>query len=262
MSASAPPPKSNVFVPGPGGGVVAPKSAVFVPGPGGGGVSAAPAVFVPGPGGGAVSGAPKLGTDGEEETDRQRRVRIAPLMKVLKLIHQNKHALYFRAAVTDEEVDMEEYRSVIQTPMDLSTLKVQLEEGKVDSAEDLWTGLMLVVDNAQKFNETDSDVSEKAQKLREFMRKEMESVLEVEKMIASSPHNTATRHKGQRNTTPAGGRKPKKEEAEADEPKSGKKRGRSDVDADDEEKKPDEKKAKKKEDTPSRKSRSGGGRKR
>ena len=106
---------------------------------------------------------------------------------------------------------------------------------------------MLVVDNAHKFNEDDSDVYEKvaeprgigggeggwldsehctpiqhyihawtdhqpstalltdrwtggvflssqATKLRDFIRKEMESVLEVEQMIASSPHNTGPPH--------------------------------------------------------------------
>ena len=90
-----------------------------------------------------------------------------------------------------------------------------------------------------KFNETDSDVYDKAphhtrvgsgtmirwwcnliifchrqaQKLKDFMRKEMESVLEMEKMIASSPHNTATRgNRGPRGAgaTPASGRKSKK----------------------------------------------------
>ena len=38
---------------------------------------------------------------------------------------------------------------------------------------------MLIVDNALKFNEGDSDVYDKAQKLKGFIQKEMESVLEV-----------------------------------------------------------------------------------
>lgn len=49
------------------------------------------------------------------------------------------------------------------------------------------------------------------------MRKEMESVLEMEKMIASSPHNTATRgNRGPRaaGATPASGRKSKKVSAD------------------------------------------------
>jgi len=51
--------------------------------------------------------------------------------QVLKLIHQNKHALYFRVAVTDEEVDMVEYMKIVAEPMDLSTLKNDLESGAV-----------------------------------------------------------------------------------------------------------------------------------
>lgn len=74
---------------------------------------------------------------------------------------------------------MEEYMSVIKEPMDLTSLRTRLEEGSIDSAEELWDGLMLIVENAIKFNENDSDVYDKAQKLRDFIRKEMESVLEV-----------------------------------------------------------------------------------
>jgi len=227
---------STKFVPGPGGGSVMPSkpapAPVFVPAPGGG------TVFVPGPGGGVVR--PKadgtvdaLAAKGdtaaakhmEEESDRQRRVRIAPLVKVLRLIHQNKHAIYFRNPVTDEEVDMDEYTSIIKQPMDLTTLRNRLEGGETDSAEELWEGLMLIVNNAMKFNEKDSDVHDKALKLRDFIAKEMESVVEVEKMIASSPHNTATRGRGPKTAASAAGRKG------MDAPT--KKRGRKDVADDD-----------------------------
>jgi len=66
------------FVPSFGGGSAAGGagggSTAFVPAPGGG-------TFVPGPGGGGLATLP--GLNGEEETERQRRVRIAPLSKVI-----------------------------------------------------------------------------------------------------------------------------------------------------------------------------------
>ena len=108
---------------------------------------------------------------------------------------------------------------------------------------------MLVVDNAHKFNEDDSDVYEKATKLREFIRKEMESVLEVEKMIASSPHNTATRNRGTK--TPAAVPPKKPESERKSEPKSNQKK-RKKEEGEEEEDEPEDKRARrgKKDDTP------------
>ena len=98
----------------------------------------------------------------------------------------------------------------------------------------------------------------------------MMTTLQVEKMIASSPHNTATRNRGPRASaiTPASGRKGKKDEVEdrRDEPRSTKKRGRKeshvDVDDDDDDEPEDKRvrrgKASKDDDAPRSKASRGG----
>ena len=98
------------------------------------------------------------------------------------------------------------YYKIIKKPMDLSTLKQNLDDGDVNNAEEvtlgcllhafpalpecalyslslngiqLWENLLLIFNNAFTFNSKNSAVYYKAQKLKEFAQKEMESVLEV-----------------------------------------------------------------------------------
>eukprot|EP00656_Telonema_subtile_P013783 TRINITY_DN17002_c0_g1_i1.p1 TRINITY_DN17002_c0_g1~~TRINITY_DN17002_c0_g1_i1.p1 ORF type:complete len:443 (+),score=128.40 TRINITY_DN17002_c0_g1_i1:151-1479(+) len=127
----------------------------------------------------------------KEEDDKARRARIQPLLKVLKLIHQHKDAAFFRVPVTVEEAP--NYYKVIKKPMDLTTIKLLLDNGEINTADELWENLLLIFNNAFTFNSKNSAVYYKAQKLKEFAQKEMESVLEVEKMIVANPNAGSTR---------------------------------------------------------------------
>merc|ERR1711918_260530 len=73
-----------------------------------------------------------------------------------------------------------------------------------------------------------------------FIAKEMESVVEVEKRIASSPHNPGTRNRGPK--AAAGGAPPTTGRKGA-EASSAKKRGRKDQDEEDEDDEPEEKRS-------------------
>jgi len=132
-----------------------------------------------------------LKPDGKEDDDKARRARSQPLLKVLKLIHQHKDAAFFRNPVTVDEAP--NYYKVIKQPMDLTSLRVLLDNGDVNNAEELWENLLLIFNNAFSFNSKNSTVFYKASKLKEFAQKEMESVLEVEKMIVANPNAGSTR---------------------------------------------------------------------
>ncbi|KAF0976737.1 hypothetical protein FDP41_004032 [Naegleria fowleri] len=80
-------------------------------------------------------------------------------------------------------VQDEVYLQTIKNPMDLSTLKSKLLQGKYDTVAHFKADLELIYQNAETFNGTGSPIHKQAEKLRAISSKELASFSEDEKII-------------------------------------------------------------------------------
>eukprot|EP00037_Helgoeca_nana_P019425 m.189542 g.189542 ORF g.189542 m.189542 type:complete len:527 (+) comp24859_c0_seq1:36-1616(+) len=96
-------------------------------------------------------------TDGVDDTEdedygKTQRAWRASVMQLWHQIAENKNANLFRHPVDPKKV--EGYTDVVLRPMDLGTIKKNIELGIVASARDMEHALMLMYTNALMFNET------------------------------------------------------------------------------------------------------------
>lgn len=88
------------------------------------------------------------------------------LLAVWQLINDYKFALPFRKPV--QEKDAPGYFSKIVKPMDLATIKRQIDDGTTNSFEQLTGLIALIHNNAKEFNGSDGDVAEYAKELQTY----------------------------------------------------------------------------------------------
>jgi len=90
------------------------------------------------------------------EEDRDYRAWKKSIILVWSQISQHKNANLFANAVT--EADAPDYRDIVFRPMDLNSIKKNLESGHIKTTEEFERDLMLMFFNATMYNSSDHEV--------------------------------------------------------------------------------------------------------
>merc|ERR1719481_790344 len=90
------------------------------------------------------------------EEDRDYRAWKKSIILVWSQISQHKNANLFANAVT--EADAPDYRDIVFRPMDLNSIKKNVESGHIKTTEEFERDLMLMFFNATMYNSSDHEV--------------------------------------------------------------------------------------------------------
>ncbi|KAG0279219.1 hypothetical protein BGZ95_001952 [Linnemannia exigua] len=99
--------------------------------------------------------------------------------KVLRKLGNNSSALHFRAPVDPIAENIPHYPEVIKHPMDLRTMKANLEGGRYASLQAFEADFRLMMSNCFLFNGVGSFVYTKGQELEEIFDDEWKEVMEI-----------------------------------------------------------------------------------
>lgn len=135
------------------------------------------AAATPAPSGGQKAARKKQkttrGTDERTKEERFKRKQARELRHCYRAVNEllsDRHAgcnAYFLDPVDHVALNLPHYRSIVEFPMDLGTMKENLEDGEYRSAREFKRDFMKVVHAAKLFNEEGSDVYEAAGRLQE-----------------------------------------------------------------------------------------------
>lgn len=114
----------------------------------------------------------------EELEAKRRKTEAATFMTVINAIARHKFAFLFKEPV--KEAEAPGYSSIIRCPMDLSTMRQHVSNGKIASAADLYRSVMLMFQNAFTFNPKGSVVYEMTVVVKKFTLKKLHTVLELD----------------------------------------------------------------------------------
>ena len=114
---------------------------------------------------------PSSAKSGSLEEDRDFRAWKKSIILVWGQISQHKNANLFANAVT--EADAPDYRDIVYRPMDLNSIKKNVESGLIKSTEEFERDLMLMFFNATMYNCSDHEVY----KLTRDMHEDTEKIL-------------------------------------------------------------------------------------
>lgn len=112
-------------------------------------------------------------TDERTKEERFKRKQARELRHCYRAVNEllsDEHAgcnTYFLDPVDHVALNLPHYRSIVESPMDLGTMKENLEDGEYRSAREFKRDFMKVIDAAKLFNEEGSEVYEAAGRLRE-----------------------------------------------------------------------------------------------
>ncbi|OMJ71959.1 hypothetical protein SteCoe_29693 [Stentor coeruleus] len=95
------------------------------------------------------------------------RDEIIRAMKLIKNIERHGDSYEFRHPVDYIELDIPDYPDIIKHPMDLSTLKKNLKEGKYQTLQDFIYDVQLIWDNCKLYNPEESYIYKQAVQLQE-----------------------------------------------------------------------------------------------
>lgn len=101
---------------------------------------------------------------------------MAQCYDVWKSINSERITIPFRLPVTVR--DAPEYFEVVKRPMDLSTVRANLENGKLSTPAEFLRDMLLICRNAMQFNDKDSDLYELAYDMRELIKAEVSPVVQ------------------------------------------------------------------------------------
>ena len=107
----------------------------------------------------------------ETESDRDYKAWKKSIILVWSQISQHKNANLFANAVT--EADAPDYRDIVFRPMDLNSIKKNVESGHIKTTEEFERDLMLMFFNATMYNSSDHEVY----KLTKDMHEDTEKIL-------------------------------------------------------------------------------------
>lgn len=117
--------------------------------------------------------------------------------RVINELLSDKYAdcsAYFLYPVDHVALNLPHYRSIVDFPMDLSTMKENMEDGEYRSAREFKKDFMKVVNAARLFNETGSEVYEAANELQRVFNEVWE---ETKKAGRKSEKNAAVEKEDQ-----------------------------------------------------------------
>lgn len=105
----------------------------------------------------------------EQIFKKKQEVELKHCYRVVNELLSDKHAecnIHFLYPVDHVALNLPHYRSIVEFPMDLSTMKENIEDGEYRSAREFKKDFMKVVNAARLFNETGSEVYEAANELQ------------------------------------------------------------------------------------------------
>eukprot|EP00282_Hemiselmis_andersenii_P026421 CAMPEP_0172010114 /NCGR_PEP_ID=MMETSP1041-20130122/7555_1 /TAXON_ID=464988 /ORGANISM="Hemiselmis andersenii, Strain CCMP439" /LENGTH=122 /DNA_ID=CAMNT_0012664449 /DNA_START=19 /DNA_END=383 /DNA_ORIENTATION=+ len=96
-------------------------------------------------------------------------------MAVLKAVKAHKHGWIFSEPVDPIKLQIPDYFDVIQRPMDLGTIKTNMENNKITSPEQFKEDMMTTFQNAMRYNPANHDVHIMAKTLMELFHNKWDS---------------------------------------------------------------------------------------
>jgi hypothetical protein len=98
---------------------------------------------------------------------------------ILDSLFSNPCSYVFRNPVNYDEDGLTDYLTIVETPMDLSTVKLKLKENKYISAQEVIDDIMLIWKNCKKYNIEGSEIYKYAEYLEKQSKKAIEKFYKV-----------------------------------------------------------------------------------
>lgn len=131
-----------------------------------------------------ASPALSTGSNCDPEMAQQQRAWRKSIMLVWKAAASHKYANVFMHPVTDEEAPG--YSSIIFKPMDLSTIKKNVETGVTTTTTEFQRDVMLMFQNALMYNRKEHDVYRMAQEMRDDVMEQIQSFISTQLMMQAA----------------------------------------------------------------------------
>lgn len=80
------------------------------------------------------------------------------IYKLILILLSRNESFAFREKVDWESLGLVDYPDIVKQPMDLGTVKVNLEQGKYETAEDAAADIRLIWTNCMLYNSSGSEV--------------------------------------------------------------------------------------------------------
>jgi len=113
---------------------------------------------------------------------------------ILKAVKGHKHAWIFAEPVDPVKLNIPDYFTIIKKPMDLGTVKMNMDSGAMTTPEQFKDDMLLTFANAMKYNPPEHDVHKMAKALSELFvskwEKEEDSIKQKWRMESSGGHHT------------------------------------------------------------------------
>ena len=97
-------------------------------------------------------------------------------LKILDGLQSHEHGYIFNEPVDPVELKLDSYFEIIETPMDLGTVKKKLENDEYHAIDDFQSDTKLTFDNAMEYNEEDSEVYDMANELNTKFKVEVDEL--------------------------------------------------------------------------------------
>ena len=121
---------------------------------------------------------------GETDSHHAQRSWRKSIMLVWRTAAQHKYANLFLHRVKDE--DAPSYHEVIHRPMDLTTLKKNIENGLIKTDTEFQRDILLMFQNAFMYNKSDHDVHKMAEEMRADVLETVQDYLATKYVMESS----------------------------------------------------------------------------
>ncbi|XP_031571190.1 bromodomain-containing protein 8-like isoform X2 [Actinia tenebrosa] len=118
------------------------------------------------------------------------------IMLVWRAAANHKYANVFLHAVTDDEAPG--YHNIVFRPMDLTTIKKNIENGTIRTTSEFQRDMMLMFQNALMYNSSDHDVYRMAEEMRDDVMDQIQSYIATQLMVQSSDRDSTKMLRGHR----------------------------------------------------------------
>jgi len=123
------------------------------------------------------------GSSDEHEAIQAQKTWKKSIMLVWRAAANHKYANVFLHPVTDDEAPG--YHSIVFRPMDLSTIKKNIENGTIRTTSEFQRDMMLMFQNALMYNSADHDVYRMAEEMRDDVMEQIQSYIATQIMVDS-----------------------------------------------------------------------------
>eukprot|EP00826_Nyctotherus_ovalis_P056944 TRINITY_DN7772_c0_g1_i1.p2 TRINITY_DN7772_c0_g1~~TRINITY_DN7772_c0_g1_i1.p2 ORF type:complete len:151 (+),score=50.43 TRINITY_DN7772_c0_g1_i1:72-524(+) len=103
-----------------------------------------------------------------------KREQISKALILLQTIEIDPQSREFQQPVDYVKLGLADYPDIIETPMDLSTVKKKLKGGKYFGIEEIMSDIQLIWDNCRAYNQPESGICKMADYMENFTKKTAE----------------------------------------------------------------------------------------